>query len=327
MARMPRIEADVTVPESPGGIAAEKSLMAPSASLWKPRAGEERLAYVLLAPAVLLLVALIAYPFVTSLYMSLTDRRIAMPGRFVGLRNFSELLLEDEIFQQTLWNSGLYVVGAVGLKTVTGLAAALLLHGMTRGRPVFQALLMLPWVVPASLSVLAWWWMFDPMSSVINWVLVNVGIVSRPIRWLSDPFWARSAIIITNVWRGLPFFALCFLAGLVSIPRELYEAAESDGAGPMASFWHITLPLLRPMLGIVILYSVVMTIADFEIVFLLTRGGPRNSTHLLGTLAYHVGLSGGRLGEAAAISLFIFPVLAVVAYFMLRAVRHGTEVA
>lgn len=324
---MPRIEADVTVPESPGGIAAEKSLMAPSASLWKPRAGEERLAYVLLAPAVLLLVALIAYPFVTSLYMSLTDRRIAMPGRFVGLRNFGDLLLEDEIFRQTLWNSGLYVVGAVGLKTVTGLAAALLLHGMTRGRPVFQALLMLPWVVPASLSVLAWWWMFDPMSSVINWVLVNVGIVSRPIRWLSDPFWARSAIIITNVWRGLPFFALCFLAGLVSIPRELYEAAESDGAGPMASFWHITLPLLRPMLGVVILYSIVMTIADFEIVFLLTRGGPRNSTHLLGTLAYHVGLSGGRLGEAAAISLFIFPVLAVVAYFMLRAVRHGTEVA
>jgi len=237
------------------------------------------------------------------------------------------LLLEDEIFQQTLWNSGLYVVGAVGLKTVTGLAAALLLHGMTRGRPVFQALLMLPWVVPASLSVLAWWWMFDPMSSVINWVLVNLGIISRPIRWLSDPIWARSAIVITNVWRGLPFFALCFLAGLVSIPRELYEAAESDGAGPIASFRHITLPLLRPMLGIVILYSVVMTIADFEIVFLLTRGGPRNSTHLLGTLAYHVGLSGGRLGEAAAISLFIFPVLAVVAYFMLRAVRHGAEVS
>ena len=324
---MPKIEADVTIPESPGGIAAETSLLAPRISPWKPRAGEERLAYVLLAPAVLLLASLIAYPFLTSLYMSLTDRRIAMPGRFVGLRNFSELLLEDEIFQQTLWNSGLYVVGAVGLKTVTGLAAALLLHGMTRGRPVFQALLMLPWVVPASLSVLAWWWMFDPMSSVINWVLVNLGIISRPIRWLSDPFWARSAIVITNVWRGLPFFALCFLAGLVSIPRELYEAAESDGAGPMASFWHITLPLLRPMLGIVILYSVVMTIADFEIVFLLTRGGPRNSTHLLGTLAYHVGLSGCRLGEAAAISLFIFPVLAVVAYFMLRAVRHGAEVS
>jgi len=298
----------------------------PSAGAWRPAASEERLAYCLLAPAVLLLLLLIAYPFVASVYMSLTDRRIAMPGRFVGLRNFTELVLEDEIFRQTIWNSILYVVGAVGLKAVSGLAAALLLHAMTRGRPLFQALLMLPWVVPASLSVLAWWWMFDPMSSVINWVLVSSGVVGRPIRWLSDPFWARSAIVITNVWRGLPFFALCFLAGLVSIPREYYEAAETDGAGPVAGFWHITLPLLRPMLGIVVLYSIVMTIADFEIVFLLTRGGPRNSTHLLGTLAFHVGLSGGRLGEAAAISLFIFPVLAVVAYFMLRAVRHGTEV-
>lgn len=323
---MPKRQTQATAPDGPSHLLGATSLERSRTRPWRPGAGEERLAYCLLAPAVLLLVLMIAYPFVTSLYMSLTDRRIALPGRFVGFRNFVELLLDNEIFQQTLWNSVLYVVGAVGLKAVSGLAAALLLHGMIRGRPIFQALLMLPWVVPASLSVLAWWWMFDPISSVINWTLVSMGIVARPIRWLSDPFWARTAIIITNVWRGLPFFALCFLAGLVSIPREFYEAAETDGAGPIASFWHITLPLLRPMLGIVILYSVVMTIADFEIVFLLTRGGPRNSTHLLGTLAYHVGLSGGRLGEAAAISLFIFPVLAVVAYFMLRAVRHGTEV-
>jgi len=315
-----------TEPEAPSRATGAPKPRQTGSQVWKPSAGEERLAYCLLAPAFLLLAVLIAYPFITSLYMSLTDRRIAMPGRFVGLQNFIELVQEDEIFRQTLWNSVLYVVGAVGLKTLTGLAAALLLHGMVRARPLFQAFLMLPWVVPASLSVLAWWWMFDPMSSVINWVLVNTGIMTRPIRWLSDPFWARSAIIITNVWRGLPFFALCFLAGLVSIPREYYEAAETDGAGAIAAFWQITLPLLRPMLGIVVLYSVVMTIADFEIVFILTRGGPRNSTHLLGTLAYQVGLTGGRLGEAAAISLFIFPVLVVVSYFMLRAVRHGTEV-
>jgi multiple sugar transport system permease protein len=323
---MARAPTNLTEPMEPTSTAVPASQQQPSGGTWRPGAGEERLAYCLLAPAFLLLALLIAYPFITSLYMSVTDRRIAMPGRFVGLQNFLELVREDEMFRQTLWNSVLYVVGAVGLKTLTGLVAALLLHGMARARPIFQAFLMLPWVVPASLSVLAWWWMYDPMSSVINWVLVNSGIVSRPIPWLSDPFWARSAIIITNVWRGLPFFALCFLAGLVSIPRDYYEAAETDGAGAIASFWRITLPLLRPMLGIVVLYSVVMTIADFEIVYILTRGGPRNSTHLLGTLAYQVGLTGGRLGEAAAISLFIFPVLVVVSYFMLRAVRHGTEV-
>jgi multiple sugar transport system permease protein len=285
--------------------------------------GEDVLPYLLIAPACLLLVSLVAYPVVVALFMSLTQKRIGMPGEFVGLRNFISLF-QDEIFLQALWNSAIYVVSAVGLKTILGMTLALLLYRITWGASTFQALLLLPWVVPSSLSVLAWRWMYDPTLSVINWTLGALGLGGM-VPWLSTPFWARASIILVNVWRGLPFFGVSFLAGLVAIPRELYEAAEADGAGPLASFRYITLPLLRPILGVVVLYSTVMTISDFEIVYLLTRGGPRNSTHLLSTLAYQVGLVGGEVGRGAAILLFIFPVMALTAHFLLRAIRAGEE--
>lgn len=285
---------------------------------------EQRLAYWMVAPAAILLVVLVAYPFLASLYMSLTNRTIGNPGRFVGLRNFLDLL-DDDIFRQTLWNSILYTVVAVAIKTVGGLMLALLLFRIPHGTRFLRSAVLLPWVVPISLSALTWWWMFDPQYSVANWVLRWSGVSPRGVPWLSDPFWARLGIILTNVWRGLPFFAICLLAGIVAIPRELYEAAETDGAGGAAQFWFVTIPLLRPILGIVVLYSTVMTISDFEIVYLLTRGGPRNSTHLFSTLAYQVGLVGSRIGQGAAISLFIFPVMVGAAAFLLRLLRSGEE--
>ncbi len=285
---------------------------------------EQRVAYLMVAPAVILLLLLVAYPFLASLYMSLTNRTVGNPGRFVGLKNFLQLF-DDDIFLLTLQNSVVYMAVAVSVKVVAGLALALLLFRIPYGTSFLRSVVLLPWVVPISLSALAWWWMFDPLYSVLNWILRWSGLAPMGVPWLSDPFWARLGIIATNVWRGLPFFAICLLAGLVAIPRELYEAAETDGAGELSQFRFVTLPLLRPMLGIVILYSAVMTISDFEIVYLLTRGGPRNTTHLFSTLAYQVGLVGTKIGQGAAISLFIFPVLVAAAAFLLRLVRRGEE--
>jgi len=285
---------------------------------------EARLAYILIAPAVLFLAIFVAYPFGMALWMSLTSKRLGMPGAFVGLGNYLRLL-DDDIFLQTAWNAVLYTGVAVGIKTVAGLALAMGLAKLTRGAQLIRAIVLLPWVIPISLSALAWWWMYDPLYSVFNWGLGLIGVHKIP--WLSNPFWARIAIITTNVWRGLPFYGLCILAGLLAIPRELYEAAETDGAGRWATFWYVTLPLLRPVLGTVILYSVVMTISDFETIYLITRGGPRNSTHLFSTLAYQVGLVGTEIGLGAAIVLFIFPVLAVAAFLLIRLVRQSEQIA
>lgn len=285
---------------------------------------EARLAYILIAPAVLFLAIFVAYPFGMALWMSLTNKRLGLPGTFVGLGNYLRLL-DDDIFRQTAWNAVLYTGVAVGIKTVAGLALAMGLAKLTRGAQLIRAIVLLPWVIPISLSALAWWWMYDPLYSVFNWGLNLIGIHKIP--WLSNPFWARVAIITTNIWRGLPFYGLCILAGLLAIPRELYEAAETDGAGRLATFWYVTLPLLRPVLGTVILYSVVMTISDFETIYLITRGGPRNTTHLFSTLAYQVGLVGTEIGLGAAIVLFIFPVLAVAAFLLIRLVRQSEQIA
>ncbi len=285
---------------------------------------EARLAYILIAPAVLFLAIFVAYPFVMALWMSLTSKRLGLAGAFIGLENFFRLL-DDDIFRQTAWNAVLYTGVAVAIKTVAGLALAMGLAKLSRGAQFIRAIVLLPWVIPISLSALAWWWMYDPLYSVFNWGLGQIGIQKVP--WLSNPTWARVAIITTNIWRGLPFYGLCILAGLLAIPRELYEAAETDGAGRVATFWYVTLPLLRPVLGTVVLYSVVMTISDFETIYLITRGGPRNTTHLFSTLAYQVGLVGTEIGLGAAIVLFIFPVLAVAAFLLIRLVRQSEQIA
>jgi multiple sugar transport system permease protein len=286
--------------------------------------GDRGLALLLILPLLLVLAGLIAYPLVYALYLSLTNERIGAGGEFVGLANFRELL-QDTTFQQTARNALVYTVTAVGLKIVLGLALALALAALGLRAGWARTLMLLPWVVPISITALAWWWMFDPLYSVLNWGLRSLG--QDPIPWLSDSFWARVSVILVNVWRGLPFFAIVFLAGLLSIPRELYEAAEVDGARPWQSFWHITLPLLKPLLGLVVLYSTVMTVADFEIIYILTRGGPMNMTHLFATYAFQVGLQGTLIGKGAAIALFIFPVLAVAAYLTLRLIRRGEEYA
>jgi len=277
--------------------------------------------YVLILPAMVLLTGLVAYPFLTAINLSLSDTFIGSKGNFIGLGNFVNLMKSD-IFRQTFQNSILFTVSAVAVKTVLGISLALLLNKKVRFKKFFRGAVLLPWVIPTVLSTLAWWWMFDSLYSVVNWTLVHLGICKEGPSWLSNPYLAMFVVVLVNIWRGLPFYAICILAGLVSIPEDLYEAAKTDGAGAWARFRHITLPMIRPVLAVVILFSTIFTLSDFNIVFVLTRGGPMNMTHLFGTLTYSVGITGGKIGEGAAISLFLFPFLLTVVYMQLRMTKR-----
>jgi multiple sugar transport system permease protein len=281
---------------------------------------EPVLGYTLIAPAFVWLGVLVAWPFVMALYLSVTDSWVGQPGSFIGLRNYWNLL-GDGIFIQTLQNSFVFTFSAVILKVMLGMTLALLLFRTVRFKKWVRGAVLLPWVIPTALSTLGWWWMFDSLYGVFNWPLIHLGIVQVGPNWLGTPYLAKLAVITVNVWRGLPFFAITILAGLVAIPQELYEAAKTDGAGPWARFRYITVPMLKPVLAIVILFSTIFTFSDFNIVYVLTRGGPINSTHLFATLAHQIGLQSGKIGEGAAVSLFMFPILALVVYFQLRFVR------
>ncbi|MBC7109039.1 MAG: sugar ABC transporter permease [Methanomassiliicoccales archaeon] len=282
---------------------------------------EERAAYAMVGPALLCLLIFVMYPMCLAVYLSLTNSTVGRTGSFVGIDNFV-WLFKTRSFRTTLCNVGIYLAVAVSLKTVLGILLALLLNRVSICPRLVRALILLPWVAPIALTTLAWRWLFDPRYSSINWALRSLGLIETNIPWLSFPTFARVAVITVNVWRGLPFFAVNFLAGLKGIPQELYEAAKVDGAGPFAQFRYITLPSLAPVLAIVLLFSTVMTISDFPIVFVLTRGGPIDTTHLLATLAYQVGLTGGFIGRGAAISLFLAPVLFVVVFLLLKLTRE-----
>jgi multiple sugar transport system permease protein len=278
--------------------------------------------YSLILPALLLIVCLVAYPFGMAIYFSLSDYWVGSPGKFIGLQNFRDIL-GNEIFLRTVYNSFVFTSIAVVVKAVLGVWLAMLLFRTFKFKRLVRGAVLLPWVIPTALSTLAWWWMFDSLYSVVNWTGIRLGLIDAPgPNWLGMTGYAMTAVIAVNVWRGLPFFAIIVLAGLVSIPREYYEAAEVDGAGSWGRFLHVTLPLLKPVLAVVILFSTIFTFADFNIVQVLTRGGPVNTTHLFATLAYQVGLTGGNLGQGAAISLFLFPMLAAVVFIQLRYIRR-----
>jgi multiple sugar transport system permease protein len=273
------------------------------------------------APAMVLIVLLVAYPFAMALYFSVSNSFIGRPSHFVGIRNFVNLW-DSDAFRQTFQNAFVFTGAALACKLVLGIALALLLNQQLWFKRMIRGAVLLPWVIPTALSVLGWSWMFNSLYSVINWTGIAMGIMDPPgPNWLGQKYYAMTAVVAVNVWRGLPFFAITILAGLVSIPRELYEAAETDGAGPIARFWHVTLPLLKGVLAIVVLFSTIFTFSDFNIVFQLTHGGPINSTHLFATLTRQVGLESGRIGEGAAISLYLFPVLMLVVWAQLRFVR------
>ncbi|PYN22871.1 MAG: ABC transporter permease [Candidatus Rokuibacteriota bacterium] len=270
---------------------------------------EEWLGPVFVSPALFLLLLLVAYPFCMALYFSVSNAFIGRPSHFIGIRNFVNLWGSDA-FRQTFQNAFVFTGAAVGFKLVLGLSLAMILNQPLWFKRLIRGAVLLPWVIPTALSTLGWWWMFNSLYSVVNWTGLALGLMDPPgPNWLGQRYYAMTAVVVVNIWRGLPFFVITILAGLVSIPRELYEAAEADGAGPIARFWHVTL------------FSTIFTFSDFNIVFVLTHGGPINSTHLFATLARQVGLETGRIGEGAAISLYLFPVLMIVVWAQLRFVR------
>ena len=272
-------------------------------------------------PALLLITLLVAYPFCMALYMALSNAYIGRPMEFIGLRNFIALWDSDS-FRQTFQNAFVFTGAAVACKLVLGIVLALILNEQIWFKRLIRGAVLLPWVIPTALSTLGWWWMFNSLYSVVNWTGIALGVMDAPgPNWLGQKYYAMSAVVIVNIWRGLPFFVITILAGLVSIPKELYEAAEADGAGTLSRFWHITLPMLKPVLAIVVLFSTIFTFSDFNIVYVLTHGGPINATHLFATLARQIGLESGQLGQGAAISLYLFPILALVVWAQLAYVR------
>jgi multiple sugar transport system permease protein len=299
--------------------AAQRPPLSVRARQWLER--EQVLGPAFVAPAMILILLLVAYPFCMAIYFALSNAFIGRPSHFTGLANFLNLWKSDA-FRQTFQNAFVFTGSAVALKLVLGISLALLLNQQLWFKRVIRGAVLLPWVIPTALSTLGWWWMFNSLYSVVNWTGIALGLMDPPgPNWLGQKYYAMTAVVAVNVWRGLPFFAITLLAGLVSIPKELYEAAEADGAGPVARFWYVTLPLLKPVLAIVVLFSTIFTFSDFNIVYVLTHGGPINSTHLFATLARQVGLETGRIGEGAAISLYLFPVLAFVVWLQLKFVR------
>ncbi|MBI3513513.1 MAG: sugar ABC transporter permease [Proteobacteria bacterium] len=282
---------------------------------------ERWLAMALLLPTVVLLGLFIAYPFFEGVYLSITNTKVGVPGAFVGFANFDKIW-NDGIFRVAVWNTVLYTFVTTVFKLALGLWLALLLNRHFKGKAFVRAFILLPFIIPTVLSTFAWKWMFDPTFSVINWVLFKLGVITGRINWLGDPELAMISVIIVNVWRGVPFYAISLLAGLQTISPELHEAAAIDGAPPWKRFWYVTWPLLLPVTMVVVLFSVIQTFADFQLVYVLTGGGPANATHLFATYAYQIGVGTGLLSEGAAISLAMFPVLFLVVIIQLLYIRR-----
>ena len=264
----------------------------------------------MLAPGVLFLLAFVAYPFFYGIFLSLQDRPVARTGVFIGLGNFVTLA-NDAVFWQVTRNMFIYTIVTTILKLGGGLCMALVMDQSFRGKNLARAFLLLPFIVPTALSTIAWMWIFDPTFSVINWLLVHGGAIQTGFSWLGNSTLAMVAIIIVNTWRGMPFYGITLLAGLQTISPELYEVAAIDGATTRQRFWYVTMPLIKPVLVIVTMFSVIFTFSDFQLIYALTHGGPANATQVYATYAYDLGMSAGKLGLGAAVALSMLPALAL----------------
>jgi multiple sugar transport system permease protein len=279
------------------------------------------LGYVLIVPAAIILLGLLAYPLLLGMWLSLTSATIGNPGQFVGFANYATIFA-DPIFRGAAWFSVFYTICAEAGKLVLGLALALLLNQRFRGYRISRALMLLPWVAPTVLSALAWLWLLDPQFSAVSWLLVRLHLIHSNIDFLGHPWSARFSLIVVNIWRGLPYFAIGYLAGLQSIPKDVYEAGAIDGAGGWQAFRHITWPLLMPITTILVAFSSIFTLTDFQLIWTITHGGPTDATQVFTTLAYQRAISGGQLGEGAAIAVSPIVIMIVLAFFVVRSVRE-----
>lgn len=259
-------------------------------------------------PAGALLLVFLTYPLGLGTWLGFTDAKIGRAGEWVGLDNF-EYLFGDSVARLSLFNTLFYTAVASTFKFGLGLWLALLLNRQLPFKSFVRAVVLLPFIVPTALSAIAFWWIYDAQFSVVSWVLVKMGIIDTYINFLGEPWLARISTIIANVWRGVPFVAITLLAGLQTISPSLYEAASLDGATEWQKFWYVTLPMLTPIIAVVMTFSVLFTFTDFQLIYVLTRGGPLNATHLMATLAFQRGIPGGALGEGAALAIAMVPFL------------------
>jgi multiple sugar transport system permease protein len=266
--------------------------------------------WLMMAPPILFILAFVGYPFCYGIFLSLESRPVAQPGTFVGLANFIKDA-HDPVFWQVVRNTFVYTIIATLLKMIGGLGLALAMNQDFRFKNAIRALLLLPFIVPTVLSTVAFMWMLDPAFSVVNRLLFDLGVPKPGPSWLGNPYLAMFSIIMINTWRGLPFYGISLLAGLQTVPTELYEAATIDGASGWQRFRFVTLPLLKPIILIVTLFSVIFTFADFQLVYVLTHGGPQNATNLLATYAFDIGMGAGQLGLGASVALTMLPALAL----------------
>src|SRR5262245_41746829 len=285
---------------------------------------EARLAYAILTPTLLVILFLVAYPFFAAVYLSVQDKMVGAPGHFVGLANYAELF-RDDVFLRTAWNSVVYTVVAVALKFAIGLTMALVLDQERRLNNLARTLLFLPWAVPVVIVSLNWRWIYDDLSGLLNNFLITFHLTRDIVSWLSDPRLAMGCVIAVVVWAGTPFYAMTFLAGLQAIPKELYEAAEIDGASIVQQFLHITMPRLRTIFITTVMLSTIWTATNLQFVLILTRGGPANRTEIFPHLAYQTALGARRLGMGAAVSLVFFPVLVVLIVVATRQMLRERE--
>ena len=284
---------------------------------WLVRALDSKpfLIFLCLLPALGILILFLTYPLGLGVWLAFTDATIGRPGEFVGLDNYV-WLFSDPVFLLSVFNTLFYTILATIGKFALGLWLALLLNNNLPFKSLLRAILLIPWIVPTVLSALAFWWIYDPQFSIISYILVDVlGWRETYIDFLGEPWNARLSLIAANIWRGIPFVAICLLAGLQTISPSLYEAAMIDGASPLQRFRHVTFPMLMPILAVVMTFSVIFTFTDFQLVYAITRGGPVNSTHLMATLAYQRGIPGGQLGEGAAIAVAMIPFLVAATAF------------
>ena len=275
----------------------------------------------MVSPALIFLLLMLAYPFMLAVYLSLTDKRVGVEASFVGLENFITLS-KTTLFWKSLKNSLVYTVGAQTLKLAGGLALALFLNRDFRGKRAVRAALLLPWIIPTVFSTLAWLWLLDPGFGIVNIMLKDWGLIRAKLPFLVDPTWAMTSLIMVNVWRGVPFFAVTSMAALETVPEELIDASKIDGANAWQRFWLVTLPLIVPIVIIVMLISTIGTISEFELPYLLTHGGPGDATTVYSIVTYNLGMGTGLIGLGSAVSLTMFPILALLVLISLREVRR-----
>jgi multiple sugar transport system permease protein len=280
-----------------------------------------KIAFTFIAPIIILLLLFIAWPFARALFISMTARSVRGETRFIGLENYIRLF-SDPFYRQAVENTVIFTAGSITFKFVFGMVAATLLHAQKRFRNILIGLVLLPWIIPSVVQALSWRSIYDPLFGGLNPILLNLGVIDKPLSWLADPRLAMPAVIAVNIWAGIPFFTVNFLAGLQSVDKELYEAADVDGASLWDKFRHITLPSLRYVIAVTTLLSTVWTFNNFETIFLLTGGGPGGATKVYSIMAYERAIQGLRFGPGTAVAFSLTPVLAFFILLLSRYMRR-----